>query len=79
MNWNFKKSKSIDYSQIIDDLHENLEDYNPTKKRRALIVFDGKIADMESNKRLGPTVTELFLRRRQYFTRFYITILFQSD
>ena len=42
-------------------------------------MFDGKIADMESNKRLGPTVTELFLRRRQYFTRFYITILFQSD
>ena len=79
MNWNFKKSKSIDYSQIIDDLHENLEDYNPTKERRALIVFDGKIADMESNKRLSPTVTELFLRRRQYFTRFHITILFQSD
>ena len=41
-----KKSKSIHYSQKIDDVYENLEDYNPTKKRRLLIVK----ADMESNK-----------------------------
>ena len=28
-----KKSKTIiDYSQTIDDVYENLEDYNPTKK-----------------------------------------------
>ena len=40
----------IDYSQTIDDVFENLEDYNPTKKRRMLIVFDDMIADMESNK-----------------------------
>ena len=24
----------IDYSQLIDDVYENLEGYNPTKKRR---------------------------------------------
>ena len=29
---------------------ENLEDYNPTKKRRVLIVSDDMIEDMESNK-----------------------------
>ena len=40
----------IDYSQTINDLYENLEDYNPTKKRRVLIVFDDMIADMDSNK-----------------------------
>ena len=38
----------IDYSQKIDDVYENLEDYNSTKKRRVLIVFDDMIADMES-------------------------------
>ena len=27
-----------------------------------LTVFDGMIADMESNKKLSPKVTELFLR-----------------
>ena len=39
-----------DYSQTIDDVYENLEDYNPTKRRRVLIVLDDMIADMESNK-----------------------------
>ena len=33
----------IDYSQTIDDVYENLEDCNPTKKRRVLIVFDDMI------------------------------------
>ena len=55
----------IDYSQTIDDVYENLEDYNPTKKRKALIVFDDMIADMESDKKLSPIVNELFLRRRK--------------
>ena len=40
-----------DYSQTIDDVYENLEDYNPTKKRKVLIVFDDMIADMETYKK----------------------------
>ena len=55
----------IDYSQTIDDVYENLEDYNPTKKRKMLIVFDDIIADKESNKKLSPIVSELFLRGRK--------------
>ena len=35
----------IDYLQTIDDVYENLEDNNQTKKRTVLIVFDGMIAD----------------------------------
>ena len=34
----------IDYSQTTDEVDENLEDYNPTKKRRVLIIFDDMIA-----------------------------------
>ena len=30
----------IDYSQSVNDVDENLEDYNPTKKRKILVVFD---------------------------------------
>ena len=49
-----KKSKSpkafIFYSQTIDNVYDNLEDYNPTKKRRVLVVFGDMILDMESNK-----------------------------
>ena len=48
---NVKNPKAfIDYSQKIYDVYENLEDYNPKKKSRVLIVFDDIIADMESNK-----------------------------
>ena len=41
----------IDYSQTTDDVNKNLEDYNPTEKRRVLIVFDDMLADVESNKK----------------------------
>ena len=40
----------IDYSQTVDDVYENLEDYNPTKKRKALIVFDDMIKYIKANK-----------------------------
>ena len=55
----------IGYSQTIDDIYENLEDYNPTKEKRVLIEFDYMIADIESNKKLGSIVTEWFLRIRE--------------
>ena len=49
---NFKNPKEFfDYSQTIDDVYENLEDYNPKKKGIMLIVFDDMIADIESNKK----------------------------
>ena len=35
------------------------------KKRKVLIVFDDLIDDMESNKRLSPNITELFLIGRK--------------
>ena len=55
---NLKNPKAfIDYSRTIDNVYGNLEDYNSTKKRRVLIVFDDMIADMESNKKLSPIVT----------------------
>ena len=50
----------IHYSQTIDDVYETLKDYNPTKKRRVLIVFDDMIADMESKKKLVLIVTNCF-------------------
>ena len=55
----------IDYSQTIGDVHENLEDYNPTKKRKVFIAIDDMIADMESNKKVHLKVTELLSRDRK--------------
>ena len=58
---NLKNPKAfIDYSQTIDSVYENLEDYNPRKKKSVLIVFDYMIADMNLIKKLSPLVTELF-------------------
>ena len=37
----------MDYSQTINDVYADLEDYNSVKERRVLIVFDDMIADME--------------------------------
>ena len=54
-----------DYSQTIDDVYENLEDYNPTNKRRVLLVFDDMTTYMESNKKISSIVTELFVRGRK--------------
>ena len=49
----------------MDDVYENLEDYNPTKKRKLLTVFDDTIADIKANKKLSPIVNELFIRGRK--------------
>ena len=49
---NFKNPKTfIDDSQKNDDVYENLKDYNPTKKRKTLLVFDNIIADMKLIKK----------------------------
>ena len=41
----------IDCLQTIDDVYENLEDYNSTKKIKMFIVFGDIRADMEANKK----------------------------
>ena len=61
----------------MNDIYKNIEEYNPNKKRKILIAFDDMIADMLSNKKLNPIVTELFIRGRKlniFF--FFYTILF---
>ena len=55
----------IEYSNDMQDVYKNIEDYNPGKKRKVLIVFDDMIADMINNKRLNPIVTELFVSDRK--------------
>ena len=47
---------------------------NTDKKRKILIVFDDMIADMLSNKKLNPIVTELFIRGRKLNISSYFAI-----
>ena len=62
----FNDSKAfIEYSNTMDDIYKKIEEYNPNKKRKILIVFDDMTADMLSNKKLNPIITELFIRGRK--------------
>ena len=46
-------------------IYKCVEEYNPGKKIKVLIVFDDMIADVTSNKKLHSAVTELFIRDRK--------------
>ena len=41
----------IECSNTMDDVYENVDDYNPSRKRKTFIVFDDMIADIMSNKK----------------------------
>ena len=55
----------IDYSNDMHDVSKNIDDYNPDKKNKTLIVFDDMVDDMIHNKKLNSIVTELFVRGRK--------------
>ena len=40
----------IDCSNTMDDIYENIDRYNPNRKRKVLIVSDDMIADIMTNK-----------------------------
>ena len=55
----------IECSNSIDDIYEDIDEYNLTRKRKVLIVFDVMIADIMSNKNFQSIVKELFIRCRK--------------
>ena len=70
----------IEYLNDVNDIYKKTEEYNPNKKRKIMIVFDDTIADMLSNKKFSPIVTELFIRHRRlnifliFNTKSYFTV-----
>ena len=55
----------IEYSKNIQDIYKSIEDFNPNRQCNVLIVFDDMIANIISNKKLSPVVTELSVRGRK--------------
>ena len=49
----------------MDDVYENIRDYNSSRKRKILIVFDEMIADIMTNKKFQAIIKELFIRWRK--------------
>ena len=55
----------IEYSNDMHDVYKNIDQYNPDKENKILIVFDDMISDMIHNKKLDSIVTELFIRGKK--------------
>ena len=49
----------------MDKVYQNIDDYNPSRKRKILIVFDDMIADIMTNKKFQAIIKELFIRCRK--------------
>ena len=54
----------IDCSNTVDDVYENIDNYNPSSKRTILMVFDDMIAYIVTNKKSRNIIKELFIRCR---------------
>ena len=55
----------IECSNTMDDVYENIDDYNPNRKRKILIIFDDMIVDIMTNKKFQAIIKELFVRCRK--------------
>ena len=66
----------IDYSNDMHAVSKNIDEYNPYKEDKILIVFDDMIADMIHNKKLNSIVTKLFIRGRKL--NIYLVFITQS-
>ena len=49
----------------MDDVYNNIVDYNPNKNRKILIVFDDMIANIMTNKKFQAIIKEVFIRCRK--------------
>ena len=41
----------IEFSNTMDDVYENIHDYNSSRKTKIVIIFDDMIADIMTNKK----------------------------
>ena len=49
----------------MDNVYVNINDYNPNRRRKILIVFDDTIADITTSTKFQTIIKELFIRCRK--------------
>ena len=70
----------IEYSNTIEDVYGNINDYNSSRKRKILIIFHDMVADIMSNKKFQAIIKELIIRCRKlnisliFITQSYFTV-----
>ena len=57
--------KYLNDSKAMDDVYENINDYNTNRRRKILMVFDDMIADIMTNKKFQAIIKELCIRCRK--------------
>ena len=55
----------IECSNTMNDVYENIDNYNLNRRRKILIIFDDMIADIMTNKKFESLIKELFIRCRK--------------
>ena len=64
----------------MNDAYNNIDNYNPRKKGKVVLIFDYMIADVMSNKRFQAIIKELFIKCRKlnvaliFITQSYFSI-----
>ena len=56
----------IECSSTVDDVYENINDYNSNRKRKILIVFDDMIADIMTNRRFQAIIEDVILNSTHF-------------
>ena len=62
------QNKFIKCLNTMDDVYENIDDYNPNRLRKILSGFDDVTADIMTNKKFRTIIKELFIRWRKLNT-----------
>ena len=65
INFNKDPNAFIEYSNSIDDILSNIEDYIKKRKRKALIVFDDMICHVMPDKKAQQIFKDIFIRCRK--------------
>ena len=75
----------IECSNTMDNVYENIDDYNPSRQRKILIVLDDMIVGIMTNKQSQDTIKEIFIRGRKlnillvFITQSYFLFQKMSD
>ena len=56
----------------MDDVYKDIDNYNPKRDKKVLVVFDNMVADIVTNKEFQAIIKKLFIRSR----KLYISLVF---
>ena len=79
INFNNDTNAFIEYSNSMDDILSDIEDYNKKRKRKVLIIFDDMVSHVMSDKKAQQILKDLYIRcRKLNISLFFNAIIFFS-